>query len=367
MNNYKQLLLALIPMMLIACAKYEVPEKPTRTLEEKVFIERTSNGKDLLVKAETPFSLFYMGGKGELGKKVELNEDGSIPSPANSRPIFWVVSGNDTFRLRERHVPVKGSPNIREVGGVFTKDGYQLKWGKVYRSGNTSGVTEADFDLLKTMAIRTIIDFRAPFEITEDPDKWPGLDQINSIHNQIGVGDSTKDRMDWLKEMKKDDFDPNQMLIEGNRNFVLENTGPYSNFMKLFLEEENYPILYHCSAGKDRAGFGTLSLLMALGVDSATAVQDYLMSNYYRFDSTEDQLKKAATFLGVPPEKLRPIMNVKPEFIHAAFEAVTEKYGDFDTYLCEGLGICKTEREKLKGMLLYDYPADTSLLDSLHL
>ncbi|MEL7534284.1 MAG: tyrosine-protein phosphatase [Bacteroidota bacterium] len=354
-----KLLILLLPILacFYGCADYEKPARPDRTLVEKVLIERSQNGENLKAISSNEFRLFAMDENGAWGKEIQLGEGGSIPFPAEERPTFWAVQGQDSFRVRERHIPVEGSPNIREVGGLFTQDGYQVKWGKVFRSGATYEIPESEFPFLKTLSLKTICDFRTPAEREDEPDNWPDIDQIKLVFNT--VGDTNLMQNDWLAELQKEDFNPEQILIDGNRSFVEEGTPAYTKFFELLLEEANYPLLYHCSAGKDRAGFATVSLLMALGVDSTQAVQDYLMSNYYRYGSDEDRLEKAATFLGAEPEKLRPLMSVKPTYIAAAFEAIRENHGSFEAYLCESLGVCSAEREKLKSMLLYDYQPDT--------
>ena len=46
----------------------------------------------------------------------------------------------------------------------------------------------------------------------------------------------------------------------------------------------NVPILFHCSAGKDRTGIAAILILLALGVDEETAIYDYMLTNEYRKD-----------------------------------------------------------------------------------
>jgi protein-tyrosine phosphatase len=43
--------------------------------------------------------------------------------------------------------------------------------------------------------------------------------------------------------------------------------------------QDNVPILFHCSAGKDRTGIASALLLSALGVDRKDIFDDYMLTN----------------------------------------------------------------------------------------
>jgi protein-tyrosine phosphatase len=45
-------------------------------------------------------------------------------------------------------------------------------------------------------------------------------------------------------------------------------------------------------------------------------------------------------------------MEVRPEYLEAAFEAIDEKYGSFEGYLQEGLGIDELTLQRLRSALL---------------
>ena len=51
----------------------------------------------------------------------------------------------------------------------------------------------------------------------------------------------------------------------------------YRQFFALLLAQTDGTLLYHCTAGKDRVGVGTMLLLTALGVDWPVIVENYLI------------------------------------------------------------------------------------------
>jgi protein-tyrosine phosphatase len=126
-------------------------------------------------------------------------------------------------------------------------------------------------------------------------------------------------------------------------------------------DEANRPTVVHCTAGKDRAGWASALTLRALGVPEETVMEDYLLSNDYLAESnaaTLDQVRPiVASAQGVPEDQvdlsnLEALLEVRPEYLQAAFDAVEEQYGDFDTYLTEGLGLDQATIDAFRDSLL---------------
>ncbi|MEL7377852.1 MAG: tyrosine-protein phosphatase, partial [Bacteroidota bacterium] len=329
---------SLLIFVLTACGDYEKPERVDRSLEELAVLSREddqyvleTNASDLLILSED-------GGNLRSGNSL-------TQSPADEYRIFRAVNGLDTFYLGERNLNVDGIPNLRDVGGMMNEQGYQIRWGRVFRSGKLADVDESEFDRLESLGLHTIVDFRTSSEKEEDPDKWPNLDQINRVELPIGDDRSTRD---MLAELNSDDFDANAFMYNANERFIRQHSDRYKAFFEVLLDDQNYPLLFHCSAGKDRAGFGTYLLLTALGVDADQRLDDYLLSNYYLQDASENDIKKAAQFYGIDQDKLRALMNVKPEYIQGALDVIEAEYGTVKNYLCEALEVCDPEIDQLK-------------------
>ena len=80
------------------------------------------------------------------------------------------------------------------------------------------------------------------------------------------------------------------MLITANREFATTFAHRYRAVFDRLADPENLPALIHCTAGKDRTGFGAALVLMALGVPRETAFEDYLLTNYYAREHIERTL-----------------------------------------------------------------------------
>jgi protein-tyrosine phosphatase len=129
--------------------------------------------------------------------------------------------------------------------------------------------------------------------------------------------------------------------------------------MELVQDESNWPILIHCSAGKDRAGVATALILEAVGVDRDTIMEDYLLSNEVsRAQEKAELLSKdkrkyrsgSKLGRGPTPGAWFQIIGVAPEMLASFYAHVEERYGSMDAFLTE-LGVEPEERKTLAASL----------------
>jgi len=131
------------------------------------------------------------------------------------------------------------------------------------------------------------------------------------------------------------------LLVEGNKYFITHNQKQYREFFQILMEEENTPLLFHCSAGKDRTGLGAALFLSALGVNREVIYQDYLLTNECLKD------KYAVLIESVP--LLAPILEARLEYIQAAFDIIDSEYGGTESYLTHYLD---ADLEKMRSIYL---------------
>lgn len=99
------------------------------------------------------------------------------------------------------------------------------------------------------------------------------------------------------------------LMEDTYRAFVLDNT---PRFKQLFahLLDNGEPLVFHCTAGKDRTGFAAALILQALGVSRALVMQDYLLSNdYFRLPLAVQNEPSA-----LPQEALAVLWRVQQSF-----------------------------------------------------
>lgn len=244
----------------------------------------------------------------------------------------------------KRQIDIKGAYNLRDLGGLSTQNGKTIKRGKIFRAGQITRIPDTEFDKLAALNIQTICDFRTTKEQTASPDRWHNLEQINRCSLPVGEG-----RMDtpWQEKVKMG-LGKESYLYKANRSYVETNFGQFKSFFKLLLDERNYPLLFHCTAGKDRTGFAAAILLHILGVDKETILEDYLLTNeFVEWFRIKMSVNPAFDF-----EAMRPILIADLDYIQGVYDAIAEHYGTMNAFLEQALEIGDKEIQQLKTILL---------------
>jgi protein-tyrosine phosphatase len=265
-----------------------------------------------------------------------------------------VSKGKPETSGHERHIKLEGQPNFRDLGGYKTTDGRTVKWGLIYRAGQLSKLTDSDLSRLKDLNIRTVVDLRGQAEVERGKDLLP--EGARGVNFPIDVGSLPKEPAPAGSTAPQGDF-----MLEATKSIMLYRTDVYAGLIRELAVPQNRPLVFHCTAGKDRAGVGAAIVLTLLGVPWETVREDYLLSNYYRKAENERDLKNIRDSIakrdGIPPEKVdvssyESMYYVKPEYIDAAHQAVIKKYGSMENYLKQGLGISDETINRLRSELL---------------
>ena len=115
-------------------------------------------------------------------------------------------------------------------------------------------------------------------------------------------------------------------------HYLLAGGGRWVEAMRLFADEASYPVLIHCTAGKDRTGFAAALILLALGVPRDVVMRDYLLTNeFFRMPINPSS--------PLSQEVLRVLWRVQEEFLDAALHAVDADYGNVQSYMESALGV----------------------------
>jgi protein-tyrosine phosphatase len=271
-----------------------------------------------------------------------------VEKNAKARPFYTVIVGADTLIVSNRHIYFKNAVNFRDIGGLKTKDGTTVKWGKIYRSDNLSRLKNKEFDKFNSLGIQTVFDLRTSGEIAGKQDNLPK--NVKYIHTPI-----VKDSADVLASIKGQvirgkitEEQSLQFMNDLYGSIVSENIPALRQMIKDALQSDA-PILYHCSAGKDRTGIVTAMILSILNVERETIIDEYLLSDYYRREKLEGILWKAKAAKVVKPRisigAIQNFMDVDERYINTAFNIIDTKYGGIDNYICNQLQISDKERK----------------------
>jgi protein-tyrosine phosphatase len=161
----------------------------------------------------------------------------------------------------------------------------------------------------------------------------------------------------------KGDFSqmPPNLLDRVNRLLVSDFTAQFGGLLRALIDAANRPLVFHCTQGKDRAGFGAAMVLSALGVPWETVVEDYLLSNHFRKEENDKMLGMIRSFAAsqggpngeeIAFSRVEGLLYVKEQSLQAAHAEIVERHGSVEAFLIEGLGCSAEELQRLRDDLL---------------
>ena len=116
----------------------------------------------------------------------------------------------------------------------------------------------------------------------------------------------------------------------------------------VYSDERNWPLMIHCTQGKDRTGLTVMLILFLLGVDVEAIEKDYRRSGPELEPDKEERVKEIASiglsehFAGVPSDAVRRV-----------HEHMESKYGSVEGYLAQA-GVSGEAMARIKKILLVD-------------
>ena len=239
--------------------------------------------------------------------------------------------------------------NFRDVAG--TGDGYptssggRVRRGVFYRS-NELQLSSADADFLSALGIAKVHDLRGQMEIEAHPDvAVPGAEwhhvEISGIPMELVSG--------------LEDVEAAERVMRQVYDVFVRAPEARAAYAELLTDLATGPLpqLFHCTAGKDRTGWAAALLLEIAGVDRATVVADYLLTNTVSSATRTKYLALIAEHLGEDKKAVyEPTMVVEESFLQTAYDAVDELYGSVDAYLRDGLGLSGELVDALRARLV---------------
>ena len=239
----------------------------------------------------------------------------------------------------DRHYPFEGCFNFRDIGGYLNQDGKRVKKCLYFRTGRQDRMTEKDLSQLSDLKISTQIDLRKPDEVL-DQGKGP-LEAMGA--NYINIAVIPEGGSDQLSKLVGDTG------ISGKRYLGYLEFGPTS-WLRLFgilADQENLPVVLHCTAGKDRTGVSTAFLLSVLGVNRDVIEADYLLTNL----DTERQADFIESTVGYPDgydrESMISAAGVPKDAMKDFLDGVESKWGSSVEYL-KKIGVTEEQMEMVR-------------------
>lgn len=280
---------------------------------------------------------------------MELGDQGTRRS--KMRDTFLTSASWDN-----RPAPMlENQPNFRDLGGSRSTNGSLVASGEVYRSGELSALTDADLHRLEDLGISTVVDLRSETETALHPNRLPTSVTYRPFPIVPGSRDSAAER--FFQTFDPADFPPFEDVY---RNLVREHAAEYRALIELVADPDARPLVFHCTAGKDRTGVAAALLLSLLGVAWRDVEEDFLRSNAILQDQEPEIMDRWTRGWEDTGRRLdrdtrrqfERLLGVESSYLAAARHEMIVLGGSVDTYLAEYLGIEDDARETLRQQLL---------------
>ncbi|MFN8419937.1 MAG: tyrosine-protein phosphatase [Anaerolineae bacterium] len=247
------------------------------------------------------------------------------------------------FEANSRHIPLDGCYNLRDIGGYPTRDGKMTRWRTVYRSDSLHRLTADSQNTLLSDGLKTIIDLRFPEEVQHDPNVFAASTALRYHHIPLILRDPVQPNGDG----RRHDVPPSLYAIYLS---IIESYQSQVRAVLTTLSESSFPVLIHCTAGKDRTGVIIALLLGLAGVEPETIVEDYALTSTYLTPLVES-LKQRSVELGIDPEVYAKMLETPPQAMHDTLIHIASAYGGVEAYL-HAIGLTDQQLKTLRDRLV---------------
>lgn len=240
-----------------------------------------------------------------------------------------------------RPLPLAGASNFRDLGGYHTSDGRAVRWRRIFRSDHLGGLTPDDVHQLEALQLARVVDFRGRTERESHVCALPSA-QVHSLPIEPTIVQDLQGLLASGCRITADDTV--ELMCKTYRDFVGASSARFGEFFAHLLETDA-PLVFHCTAGKDRTGLAAALLLHSLGVPRPVILEDYLLTNAL--------FRPPAAAPGAPPlEVLEVMWRVDESFLDAAFKAIDLEHGGLAAFQRDALRLGPAELDRLAALYL---------------
>jgi protein-tyrosine phosphatase len=250
-----------------------------------------------------------------------------------------------------RPTVLAGSKAFRDLGGAPTKDGRPVTCGRLFRADALSRLDAQDRATLGRLNLRLVCDLRSASERSSTP----CLDWLDPaprrLHLELSAGLVTA-TLPFLERLRRgSDPDAARGLMETTYAQLPRSAAPFLAQLFELLVAGDWPLLVHCTAGKDRTGFTAAMILAALDVEPAFIRDDYLRGSGrdpLEIEQPSTHMMDALIGRALTDEESRFVHAVHGSYLDAAYAAIAREWGDPLAYLERAAGLSAGRRATLR-------------------
>ena len=241
-----------------------------------------------------------------------------------------------------RHIPLEGLSNFRDLGGYAAADGRTVKWRRIFRSDTLASLSDRDIHEVEQLGIVVACDLRYGDERRNEPSRLLRHPTIEVL--ELGFDERPGESfLDSLQAFQDAADAARDYLLDNYRQYPFMYAPAYRRIFDRLLDGDR--IIIHCTAGKDRAGLASAMVLTVLGVAPETVLADYLLTNQHWDRGGRERP-------GMDPDTVAMIFSAREDYFQSAFNAISDRYDTLADYMQHEIGLSPNERAQLQHMYL---------------
>jgi protein-tyrosine phosphatase len=240
----------------------------------------------------------------------------------------------NTMQPGQRHLPLEGTYNIRDIGGYPTTSGDTTRWRTFLRADSLHRLTPVAQQELIDYGLRTVIDLRFDHECSSAPNVFAASDEVTYVNISLLADAAPNAERRMLPD------------LESIYKYILDERQAVLKQVFDVMTAEAFPVLIHCTAGKDRTGIISALMLGLAGVDHATIAADYALTAHYA-GAMFDELRAQAATAGRDMSTYERYLESKPEAMRNTLAYLEETYESVPAYLAR-IGLSEAQVAQLR-------------------
>ena len=228
--------------------------------------------------------------------------------------------------------------------------GSKMNKNLLFRCAKLSTLNEQDIRVLENLNPHSIIDFRDPKEIEKAPDNLSP--KLLKKYVNLPISASTLSRMVAQKEIDGDSVKSYEKVMEDSyRMYINNHKVVWTKFFEILLKSKKLPIIFHCSAGKDRTGIASFMIQSIFKNPMDLIFENYLISNdllTIKAATAEQSTSSSNQDTLVTKNMLSTLGKVQQSYLSAAIDEIDKKYTSLENYFISQLGLKVNDIQKLE-------------------
>ena len=242
-------------------------------------------------------------------------------------------------------ISIESVSNFRDVS-----IGSKMKKNLLFRCAKLSTLNDRDICVLENLNPHAIIDFRDPKEIKKAPDNLSA--KLLKKYINLPISASTLSRMAAQKEIYGDSVESYEKVMEDSyRMYINNHKVVWTKFFEILLKSKKLPIIFHCSAGKDRTGIASFMIQSIFKNPMDLIFENYLISNdllTIKAATAEQSTSSSNQDTLVTKNMLSTLGKVQQSYLSAAIDEIVKKYTSLENYFISQLGLEVNDIRKLE-------------------